>query len=252
MSRTKKNSATASAPLDAQFWALYGLDENSDNRGKLVALAMSEISRRGILDVNARSLCDLLGVDYSLVTYHFGSFDGLLAEVFVKAHDIWIDCIRQALSQEYSDPEERFRAVIKAQVQRAVTYGSVIGLAHLPHVSENVERILAEKFPERLADAVAYGVAVSAVLIRDFRTGNMSPFTLEISDLPVALLEGELKDIMPTAARLQWALVGPTLWMTGAAGGQGDITSKEKMVQSSTLLDAYIDKLVISAKIEDL
>ncbi|MEG0298388.1 MAG: hypothetical protein RR853_05430 [Aurantimicrobium sp.] len=213
---------------------------------------MSEISRRGILDVNARSLCDLLGVDYSLVTYHFGSFDGLLAEVFVKAHDIWIDCIRQALSQEYSDPEERFRAVIKAQVQRAVTYGSVIGLAHLPHVSENVERILAEKFPERLADAVAYGVAVSAVLIRDFRTGNMSPFTLEISDLPVALLEGELKDIMPTAARLQWALVGPTLWMTGAAGGQGDITSKEKMVQSSTLLDAYIDKLVISAKIEDL
>ncbi|MEG0161317.1 MAG: hypothetical protein RR714_03315, partial [Aurantimicrobium sp.] len=122
---------------------------------------MSEISRRGILDVNARSLCDLLGVDYSLVTYHFGSFDGLLAEVFVKAHDIWIDCIRQALSQEYSDPEERFRAVIKAQVQRAVTYGSVIGLAHLPHVSENVERILAEKFPERLADAVAYGVAVS-------------------------------------------------------------------------------------------
>lgn len=252
MSRTKKNSATASAPLDAQFWALYGLDENSDNRGKLVALAMSEISRRGILDVNARSLCDLLGVDYSLVTYHFGSFDGLLAEVFVKAHDIWIDCIRQALSQEYSDPEERFRAVIKAQVQRAVTYGSVIGLAHLPHVSENVERILAEKFPERLADAVAYGVAVSAVLIRDFRTGNMSPFTLEISDLPVALLEGELKDIMPTAARLQWALVGPTLWMTGAAGGQGDITSKEKMVQISTLFDAYIDKLVISAKIEDL
>lgn len=251
MGRTKKNSATSSVPLDEDFWALYGLTSNSDNRDKLVALAMSEISRRGILDVNARSLCDLLGVDYSLVTYHFGSFDGLLAEVFVKAHDIWIGCIQNALNKEYSNPEERFRAVIKAQVQRAETYGSVVGLAHLPHVSENVEQILAEKFPERLANTVAFAVAVSAVLIMDLRTGKMSPFSLEISDLPVALLEGELKDIMPTAARLQWALVGPTLWMTGAAGGQGDITSKEKMVQISTLLDAYIDKLVISAKIED-
>jgi AcrR family transcriptional regulator len=196
-------------------------------------------------------LCDLLGVDYSLVTYHFGSFDGLLAEVFVKTHDIWIGCIRKALSQEYNNPEERFRAVIKAQIQRAVTYGSVIGLAHLPHVSENVERILAEKFPERLAYAVAFGVAVSAVLIKDLRTGNMSPFTLEISDLQNALLEGELKDLLPAASRLQWALVGPTLWMTGEGGGQADIFSKEKMIEISMLLDAFIDKLIISAKIED-
>lgn len=251
MSRTKKDSSSESAPLDEKFWAIYGLTENSDTKDKLVAVAMSEISRRGILDVNARSVCDLLDVDYSLVTYHFGSFDGLLAEVFVKAHDIWIGCIRKALSQEYNGPEERFRTVIKAQIERAETYGSVVGLAHLPHVSENVARILSEKYPERLADTVAFAVAVSAVLIMDLRTGQMSPFGLEISDLQVALLEGELKDIMPTAARLQWALVGPTLWMTGAAGGQEDITSKEKMVQISTLVDAYIDKLIISAKIED-
>lgn len=251
MSRTKKDSSSESAPLDEKFWAIYGLTENSDTKDKLIAVAMSEISRRGILDVNARSVCDLLDVDYSLVTYHFGSFDGLLAEVFVKAHDIWIGCIRKALSQEYNGPEERFRTVIKAQIERAETYGSVVGLAHLPHVSENVARILSEKYPERLADTVAFAVAVSAVLIMDLRTGQMSPFGLEISDLQVALLEGELKDIMPTAARLQWALVGPTLWMTGAAGGQEDITSKEKMVQISTLVDAYIDKLIISAKIED-
>lgn len=251
MSRTKKDSSSESAPLDEKFWAIYGLTENSDTKDKLIAVAMSEISRRGILDVNARSVCDLLDVDYSLVTYHFGSFDGLLAEVFVKAHDIWIGCIRKALSQEYNGPEERFRTVIKAQIERAETYGSVVGLAHLPHVSENVARILSEKYPERLANTVAFAVAVSAVLIMDLRTGQMSPFGLEISDLQVALLEGELKDIMPTAARLQWALVGPTLWMTGAAGGQEDITSKEKMVQISTLVDAYIDKLIISAKIED-
>lgn len=248
MSRTKKNSATASAPLDAGFWALYGLDENSDNRDKLVALAMSEISRRGILDVNARSLCDLLGVDYSLVTYHFGSFDGLLAEVFVKAHDIWIDCIQNALTLEYANPEERFRGVIRAQISRGETYGSVIGLAHLPHVSENVETILAEKFPEHLALTVAYSISVSAILIRDLRTGSMSSVDVQLTDLPNALLEGELKDVFPAAARLQWALVGPTLWLTGAAGGHDDIDERDEQIQIADLVDAYIDKLIMSAK----
>jgi AcrR family transcriptional regulator len=248
MSRTKKGSATAPAPLDAEFWTLYGLSESSDNRDKFVALAMSEISRRGILDVNARSLCDLLGVDYSLVTYHFGSFDGLLAEVFVKAHDLWVGCIQQALSAEYSNPEERFRGVIKAQIQRAETYGSVIGLAHLPHVSENVERILNEKFPERLALTVAYSIAISAILIKDLRTETMSSCDIEITDLPEALLIGELKEVMPSAARLQWALVGPTLWMTGSAGGHNDIDERDEQIQIVALLDAYIDRLIISAK----
>lgn len=250
MSRTKKNSATASAPLDAVFWALYGLDENSDNRDKLVALAMSEISRRGILDVNARSLCDLLGVDYSLVTYHFGSFDGLLAEVFVKAHDLWVGCLQIALSLEYSNPEERFRGVMKAQIQRAETYGAVIGLAHLPHVSENVERILAEKFPEHLALTVAYSIAVSAILIRDLRTGSMSSVDVKLTDLPDALLVGELKDVMPAAARLQWALVGPTLWLTGAAGGHDDIDERDEQIHIAALVDAYIDRLIISSRDE--
>lgn len=250
MSRTKKNSATASAPLNAEFWALYGLYENSDNRDKFVALAMSEISRRGILDVNARSLCNLLGVDYSLVTYHFGSFDGLLAEVFIKAHNIWIDCIQKALAGDYSNPEERFRAVIKAQIQRAETYGSVIGLAHLPHVSENVEKILEEKFPERLALTVAYSIAISAILIKDLRAGTMSPCDIELTDLPDALLVGELKEVMPAATRLQWALVGPTLWMTGSGGGHTDIAKRDDQIQISALVDAYIDKLIISAKQE--
>jgi AcrR family transcriptional regulator len=250
MSRTKKNSATASVPLDAEFWALHGLAESSDNRDKLVALAMSEISRRGILDVNARSLCDLLGVDYSLVTYHFGSFDGLLAEVFIKAHDLWVGCIQQALSVEYSNPEERFRGVIKAQIQRAETYGSVIGLAHLPHVSENVERILAEKFPEHLALTVAYSISVSAILIRDLRTGSMSSVDVRLTDLPDALLEGELKEIFPAAARLQWALVGPTLWLTGAAGGHSDIDERDEQIHIAALVDAYLDRLIISSRNE--
>lgn len=121
----------------------------------------------------------------------------------------------------------------------------------MPHVSENVERILDEKFPKRLAQAVAYAIAVSAVLIKDLRTGHMSPFKLDLSELEVALLEGELKEVMPTAARLQWALVGPTLWMTGAGGGHADIAERDEQIQMAALVDSYIEKLIISAKVED-
>ena len=248
MSRAKKSSPSEPAPLDETFWALYGLTNQSETRDKLVALAMSEISRRGILDVNARSLCDLLGVDYSLITYHFGTFDGLLAEVFVHVHDLWIASIQEALGHTYSSPEERMRAVLEAQINRAIKYGMVVGIAHLPQVSENVTRILDEKFPSRLAAAVGFSVAVMSMLVSDLKTGTMTDFQMDIVREPEDVLHSPFAAEVPVAMRIQWAMVGPTLWMTGAAGGNKEIAEVDDHLQVEQQVRVFIDRLIMSAK----
>jgi AcrR family transcriptional regulator len=248
MSRAKKSSPSEPAPLDEQFWALYGLTNQSETRDKLVALAMSEISRRGILDVNARSLCDLLGVDYSLVTYHFGTFDGLLAEVFVHVHDLWIASIKEALSHTYSSPEERMRAVLEAQINRAIKYGMVVGIAHLPQVSENVTRILEEKFPSRLAAAVGFSVAVMSMLVSDLKAGTMTDLQMDLVREPEDVLQSPFAAEVPVAMRIQWAMVGPTLWMTGAAGGNKEIAEVDDHLQVEQQVRVFIDRLIMSAK----
>ena len=248
MSRAKKGSSSEPLPLDETFWANYGLTDQSDTRDKIVALAMSEISRRGILDVNARSLCDLLGVDYSLITYHFGSFDGLLAEVFVHVHDIWVASIKDALNESYSSPEERMRAVLQAQINRAIKYGMVVGVALLPQVSENVTRILNEKFPSRLAAAVGFSVAVMSMLVNDLRAGTMTDLPLDIVREPEDVLQSPFAGENPVAIRIQWAMIGPTLWMTGAGGGNKEIAEVDDQLQVNEQVRLFIDRLIMSAK----
>ncbi|MDH6423463.1 TetR/AcrR family transcriptional regulator [Aurantimicrobium minutum] len=248
MSRAKKSSPSEPAPLDETFWALYGLTNQSETRDKLVALAMSEISRRGILDVNARSLCDLLGVDYSLITYHFGTFDGLLAEVFVHVHELWIASIKEALGHTYSSPEERMRAVLEAQINRAIKYGMVVGIAHLPQVSENVTRILNEKFPRRLAAAVGFSVGVMSMLVSDLKAGTMTDFQLDTVREPEDVLESPFAAEVPAAIRIQWAMVGPTLWMTGAGGGNKEILEVDDRLDVQHQVRVFIDRLILSAR----
>lgn len=252
MSRTRKKSATRSAILEPGFWELYGLSEDSSSKEKLVALAMSEISRRGVLDVNARSLCDLLGVDYSLITYHFGSFDGLLAEAFVEAHEIWIKSIKAALSGRYLTPEDRMRAVLNAQIERAIKYGMVIGIAHLPQVSENVTRILDEKFPAQIATAVGYSVGVTSLLVSDLKNGKVTEYDFDLFLNPEHVLNSEYSGGFPVAVRIQWALVGPTLWMTGAGGGYKEISDFSDQINFAELVNSYIDSLILSAKTSEI
>lgn len=248
MSRTKKQSPSQAHELDVDFWQKYGLAEDSSSRDKLVALAMAEISRRGILDVNARSLCDLLGVDYSLITYHFGSFDGLLAEVFVAVHDIWIQSINNAVSEEYPNAEDRLRAVLRAQVQRAEVFGMVVGVAHLPNVSENVAVILEKKFPGRLSAAIAYSIGVTTLLISDLRTGDTSELSIDVFNEPESLLKADLEQELLLASQVQWAMVGPTLWQTSSAGGSEDLIKIEGSPDPGLILESYIENLIAFIK----
>lgn len=248
MVRSRKESTSLAPVLTESFWGQYSLRTDASNRDKLLYLTLSEISRRGILDINSRYLCDALEVDYSLVNYHFGSFDGLIAEVFVLAHDLWAHSILNALQFPSKTPEDRLRLVIDAEVARAKQYGAVVGVALLPHASEQVSEILASKFPHRLENALGYVVGVTAVLIHDLRTGGTTNIEFDhYAPLSQDFLDHFSNEIK-AAVQVQWALVGPTLWMTGSGGGAG-IEKLITTVTPESVWGEYADRLIESVKL---
>lgn len=247
MARAKKASLTPTPVLDDGFWSRYGLSEDSSTRDKLLWLAFAEISRRGILDVNARWLTDSLGTDPSAINYHFGSFDGLIAEVFVAAHDLWVTTIRDALELPISDPVDRLRAVLDAQVHRSAIYGPVIGLAHLPHVSEQVEEILGRQYPGRLANVVRYAVGVIAVLLMDVHLGQVSAIDFTDRNLPVQETLDAIPHAVKAAASVQWAMVGPTMWMTGKPGGSDALNGIPPEFSAAVIWPEFRDRIIRAA-----
>jgi AcrR family transcriptional regulator len=248
MVRSKKVSPTEAPELTESFWGQFNLRPDASNRDKMLYLTLSEISRRGILDVNARWLCDVLGVDYSLVNYHFGSFDGLLAEVFVLAHDLWAHSISTALQYPSKSAEDRLRRVIDAEVARAKQYGAVVGVSLLPHVSEQVSEILDTKYPQRLSNVVAYTVCVVAALIHDLRTDDATPIKFDHYAPPIDAFMADYPAEVRAAIQVQWALVGPTLWMTGAGGGGADIEALPQAFTGAAIWAEFTDRLVESVK----
>jgi hypothetical protein len=242
--RAKKESTSLSPVLNQEYWTQFGLVESSATREKLLYLAFSEISRRGILDVNARWLCDLLELDPSAVNYHFGSFDALVAEVFVLAHRLWEESIFTGVSQPASSPEERLRNLLNAQLERAVKFGSVIGLAHLPHVSERVTAELDTRHPGELARVITYAVAVTAVLIEDVNVGSISEINLSAEAIPTRFILESKPDPVRKAERVQWSIVGPTMWMTGAGAGANEIAQVPEEYRAEVILPDFVEFLI--------
>lgn len=247
MVRSKKESTSLAPELTESFWGQFNLRPDVSNRDKLLYLTLSEISRRGILDINSRYLCEALEVDYSLVNYHFGSFDGLIAEVFVLAHDLWAHSISNSLQFPSKTPEGRLRLVINAEVARAKQYGAVVGVALLPHVSEQVSEILATKFPHRLENALSYAVGVTALLIHDLRIGGTTPIEFDHYTPPSAELVQQFPDEVKAAVQLQWALVGPTMWLTGSGAGAG-VEALSTAFNADSIWAEFTDRLIESLR----
>ena len=124
----------------------------------------------------------------------------------------------------------------------------VVGIAHLPQVSENVTRILEEKFPSRLAAAVGFSVAVMSMLVSDLKAGTMTDLQMDLVREPEDVLQSPFAAEVPVAMRIQWAMVGPTLWMTGAAGGNKEIAEVDDHLQVEQQVRVFIDRLIMSAK----
>lgn len=247
---SKSESARSNAPvLDEAYWLRFGDVPDPALREKLICVCIGEMSRRGLLDVSARSLSELLGVSHPVINYHFGSFDGLIAEAYAWVYRDWTSTLIEAIEAPAKNPEERLRTMIRrTAIERSRRIGPMLALTHIPHPSDEIERILDERFPQLREDAIEFGLCVNGVLIRDLRKGDMTPISFTPGAVPLSKLMLSMPAELIAAASLQLSINGLGMWATGGWDASPRLTSLPTRLSQKVALDAHVERIIDSMR----
>ena len=80
-----------------------------DTRERLLAAAMDHVAQHGVGDLSLRGLAAALGTSHRMLSYHFGSREGLLVEVIRAVEAEQRAALAQLLLDADATPEETMR-----------------------------------------------------------------------------------------------------------------------------------------------
>ena len=80
-----------------------------DTRERLLAAAMDHVAQHGVGDLSLRGLAAALGTSHRMLSYHFGSREGLLVEVIRAVEAQQRAALAQLLLDADATPEETMR-----------------------------------------------------------------------------------------------------------------------------------------------
>src|SRR3954469_15769826 len=78
-------------------------------RERLLAAAMEHVAEHGVGDLSLRGLAAALGTSHRMLSYHFGSREGLLIEVIRTVEAQQREALQAMLAEESDTPEETAR-----------------------------------------------------------------------------------------------------------------------------------------------
>lgn len=250
MAGKKRLSAGQPPNLDASFWARYTSEQDPSPRDKLLFVTMSEISRRGILDVNAGAICELLDVKPPMVNYYFGSFDGLLAEAVAHTYENWVGWTQRAISKKATNPSQRLRNFFESEIARSVHYGPVIVFSAYPTLSEQVRSILTSKFQKRMENIFEYQICVLASIFSDMKSGTVSTIEFSVEDRPFKTYQLTRTKEMIAAGSAMWSISGLSLWVTDSHAGTGSLLKTAGTIAKRTAMTSHVNRVISSFEAE--
>ncbi len=247
-SHTSRKVSSGQLPvLNDKYWLRFSDDPDPSLRQKLIYLCVGEMSRRGILDVSARSLSELLGISHPTINYHFDSFDGLIAEAYAWAYRDWTTVLISAANEPAKTPRQRLRKVIdRTAIERSRRIGPMLALTHIPHPSQRIEQILEDRYPSLREDAIEFALCAQGIMIRDLRKKTITPIDFVPGKTPVAKLMLSIPQDLLAAASLQLSVNGLGLWATGGWDGSARLSGLPERLSEKIALEGHIERVLDS------
>jgi AcrR family transcriptional regulator len=92
----------------------------SSARARLLSAAMEHVARHGVGDLSLRGLAAALGTSHRMLSYHFGSREGLLIEVIRAVEAQQRAALAELLGDPESSPQETMRRMWRRVADEAL------------------------------------------------------------------------------------------------------------------------------------
>lgn len=222
--------------LGEAFWLTFGSNPKPKTRQKMLYVAIDDIRRVGPASFHALTLCDVLDVSYSLLNFHFGSRDELVAEALVIVYGALVADVWAAVVAAKNDPEPRLRAFIEGTAKAFTDVGGWGVLINYPLASREVTELTRLRYGQEMVDLAEVNLARLLQLVSDMKNGSVRDVTFEAGNLPADLFAADL-DMVALALSVGLSMSGFTVWRGGR--------NPAEAARVGSAMDAIVDELHI-------
>ncbi|MEN9822343.1 MAG: hypothetical protein RLZ04_769 [Actinomycetota bacterium] len=188
-------------------------------------------------------ICKERGISPSLVNYHFGSRERLLAEAVVREHEKLLADMTTITFSTLSSPEEQLRARIMHRVAWTTQHPGIDSMVNYSHLIDPVGEILQGELAERVAHCTITDMA-------GLHTSVYGMYLDRALDRPPAELGYEdVFELVDITAYLALGCLGLATWMTGHHPASRTL-GFEHPDTMLFLADAYVARLIRNVRTE--
>jgi AcrR family transcriptional regulator len=184
------------------------MPRSRESRNKLLAATQQALAVHGANGIQLKQLCAELGLAPSLVNYHFGSADTLMAEAVVQSYEQYVEQNAAAVAAAGPSPEARLRAWITSQFEWTREHPGIAAILNFGLSSPTIGNAITGELSERLDNTSATNLALAAELVRDLRGPEPSGSAVNNSETT----DTELTEI---TALMMWTTLGVSTWAAG-------------------------------------
>jgi AcrR family transcriptional regulator len=222
--------------LNEKFWLTFGDNTTPSTRQKMLCVAIDDIRRVGPASFNALKLCDVLDVSYSLLNFHFGSRDELLAEALVIVYGDVVRETWQTVSGAPRNPRDRLRAWVEGTTKAFTHAGGWGVLINYPLASREVTELIRFRYGQEMFDLAELNLARLMQLVSDVQKDNVTEMSPERGELPEGLFVSDL-GLVALARSVALSASGLAVWRGGRDSAEAE--------RGATPLDEIVEKLHI-------
>lgn len=177
----------------------------NQGRDALIEAAIRSIAVDGAARTHPKDLAAALGLSKSLVNFHFGGRDGLIAEAIATSYERYVDLVWAAAESAGSDPVARLFAWIDEQIDWTAANPGLAAALNFPFEASGLQGRFDEETRERMRVAGVRNFDNLLSLVRGARIALQSADGIKPTEMEESY----------DAAIIGWMTLGISVWNAG-------------------------------------
>lgn len=211
---------------------------DGDTRHLILVETIEALRIGGHANLMVKDICESLDVPASLVNYHFGSRDRLIAEAAAVAYEEYVALNLAAIAAAGNDPEERVRAWIWAQFDWTVANPGIAAILNYSSVAPGVGDLLNSEFKDRITAASFENLTAIFKAVREIHLGRVS------DEIPTIEMMDD-KEYSTVTGIIMWVTLGFSTW---AAGKHVPTAMTVDTIVRNKVIENVVDRVIEVAR----